>query len=311
METTQLYLSPKTVDEALNFARQQIDDFSYLAGGTDVQVNRYHGNNESSCLIDISQLSELQDVAIEEQTLKIGSLVKLDQLKNYPAIKNNFPVLIEAAHAVGSPMIRKMGTIGGNILCENRCIYYNQSAFWRESVDYCLKSGGEICIATGGPKACFSEFVSDTAPALISLDANVQIEDITGTQISRLEDIYTGDGVTPRNLSKTAILKTILLPLDQEFRSVFKKLSPRNSVDFTSLTSAVSMNKNGRLKIVLGGVSPKPVVIEATIHDNLANIIKESLKQSKTVDNDVYSRLYRRKMIEVFLQKSFEELRTG
>jgi 4-hydroxybenzoyl-CoA reductase beta subunit len=311
MITTQIYLRPKTIDDALGLAKRHSDDFSYLAGGTDLLVNRYNGNNLSNCLIDISGISELQKVAIDDHSLKIGSLVKLDHLKNFPAIRENFPVLLEAAQAVGSPMVRKIGTIGGNILCENRCIYYNQSIFGREAINFCLKSGGDICIATGGVKACFSEFVSDTAPALISLDARVEVVDIDGINICKLEDIYSGDGVRPRNISKTAIIKAILLPSGREFRSVFKKLSPRNSVDFTSLTIAVSMNKNGRLKIVLGGVSPKPLVLEATIHDDLTNIIKESLKQSKTVDNDVYSRLYRRKMIAVFLQKSFEELRTG
>lgn len=310
METKKLYFRPATIKKALELAVRHREDFSYLAGGTDILVNRYHGNNRSHCLIDISRIDELKNVTVEKQTLNIGSLVKLEQLKDYPAIKDNFSVLIEAAAAVGSPLIRRMGTIGGNILCENRCIYYNQSAFGREAVDFCLKNGGEICIASGGPKSCFSQFVSDTAPALISLDAQVEVVDINGSKILKLEDIYTGDGVTPRNLSKTAIIKAIHLPLKQEFRSVFKKLTPRNSVDFTSLTSAVSVNKEGKLKIALAGVSPKPVVIESSLNDNNEELIKEALKQSKSVDNDVYSRTYRRKLIRVFLSKSFKELLT-
>lgn len=308
MEATQTYLRPQTIDEALTLADHYSGDFSYVAGGTDLFVNRFQGNNQPGCLIDITRIGELQNVAVENQTLKIGALVKLEQLRNFPAIAKHFPALIEAAGAVGSPMVRRTGTIGGNILCENRCTYYNQSAFVREAINYCLKSGGDICIATGGTKACFSEFVSDTAPVLISLDARLEIADTDGLHISQLEDIYTGDGIRPRNISKTAIIKAIVLPLEREFHSVFKKLSPRNSVDFTSLTSAVSLDKNGRVKIVLGGVSPKPVLLETTLHDDLASLVKEALKQCKTVENDVYSRLYRRKMIEVFLQESFEEL---
>ncbi len=303
-----MYIKPQTFAEALQAASQHKDDFTYLAGGTDVWVNRFQGNNRARCVIDISHISEMQKVTVEGQTLIIGSLLKLDQLARFPAIRKNFPVLIEAAHAVGSPLIRKMGTIGGNILCENRCIFYNQSEFWRKAANFCLKSGGDRCIATGGTKACFSEFVSDTAPALISLNAKVEIVDITGTEVLPLEYIYTGDGLTPRNLSKTALIKSILLPQNQVSQSVFKKLRPRNSLDFTSLTTVVSLYNDGRLKIALAGVSPGPVVINASIQDKKEDLVKIALKKSKTVDNDYYSRTYRRKMIRTFLLQSFREL---
>ncbi len=302
------YLSPKTLREALELAKQYQDNFSFLAGGTDLWVNRHQGNNNSNCLIDISHINELQTVITAENSLKVGALVKLDQLRSFPEIRDNFPALIEAAQSVGSPLIRKMGTLGGNILCENRCIFYNQSDSWREAANYCLKSGGKICIATGGKKVCFSEFVSDTAPALISMDAQVEIIDQKGIEILKLEEIYSGDGIHSRKLSKTAIIKFILLPLDKAYQVVFKKLRPRNSMDFTSLTTAVSVRNHERLKIAIGGVSPKPAVIESDIHTNKDTLVREALKQSKIVDNDVYSRLYRRDMIRVFLNKSIEEL---
>ncbi len=308
METDQLYLRPETVEEALRLAAEHAEDFSFIAGGTDVMVHRFQGNNRAACLIDISGLKELNRVWVEDDTLKIGALIRLDKLKDYREIRDNFPVLIAAARAVGSPMIRKMGTIGGNVLCENRCTYFNQSDFGRETVNFCLKSGGDICIATGGPKACFSEFASDTAPALISLNAKVEVEDQNGVAVTPLEDIYTGDGVAPRNLPKTALLKAIHLPLTGKYRSLFKKLSPRHSVDFSSLTMAISRDAAGRMKIVLGGVNPKPVVIAATVQDDPEKLIHEALKQSKTVENDVYSRLYRREMIAVFLRKGLAEL---
>ncbi len=306
--TSPIYMRVGSVSEALEMAARHSDDFSYLAGGTDVMVNRFQGNNPASCLIDLSGIAELQNVSEEADWLRIGALVKLNRLKNYPPITEYFPVLIEAARAVGSPLVRSMATLGGNLLCENRCIFYNQTEFGREAVNYCLKSGGDICIATGGPKVCFSEFVSDTAPALISLDARVEIAAPGGGKTIPLEEIYTGDGLQPRKLEKTAILKTILLPLNRCFRSVFKKLSPRKSVDFTSLTTAVSVDDNGKMKVVLGGVSPGPVVIEWQRNGDPEALIKQALKLCKTVDNDVYSRNYRRKMISVFLSESLEQL---
>ncbi len=302
------YLQPVTIDEALAMTNIAENDFRFIAGGTDVMVNRFQGNETSSCLIDLTGINELKQIKKVGDYLSIGSLVCLSELKNSPEIKNEFPVLIEAANAVASPTIRRSATIGGNILCENRCIFYNQSEWWRNAIGFCLKCEGNICIATGSKKNCYSEFVSDTAPALISMDALIEIIDIDGEQKIKLEDIYTGTGVHPRNLNKTAIIKSILLPLHQNFVSVFNKLRQRESMDFTSLTTVVSANKNGKIKIVLGGVDPKPVVIEGTNKSNTEELIIQAIKKARAIDNEMLSRNYRREMIGVFLKRSFEKL---
>ena len=302
------YLQPHSIREALAMTDGLQNDFRFLAGGTDVMVNRFQENETSTCLIDLCGINELKQVIKKEDYLSIGSLVRLNDLKNHDVIKEEFPVLIEAANAVGSPTIRRSATIGGNILCENRCIFYNQSEWWRNAVGFCLKCEGNICIATGSKKHCYSEFVSDTAPALISMDTFIEIIDKDGEQKIKLEDIYTGEGVHPRNLDRNSIIKSILLPLNQEFRSVFNKLRQRESMDFTSLTTVVSVNKNGKLKIVLGGVDPKPVVLEATYESDREELIKQALKKSRAIDNEMFSRNYRREMIRGFLRRSFDKI---
>jgi 4-hydroxybenzoyl-CoA reductase subunit beta len=303
-----IYLQPKSIDEALEFASQNHDSFKYIAGGTDVIVSHFQGNDVSNCLIDLTGILELNDVKPKGEYLHIGSMVKLSELKKFTSIKREFPVLIEAADSVGSPLIRNTATIGGNILCENRCTYYNQSEWWRESIGFCLKCEGDICIVTGTGKACYSEFISDTAPALISLNAKIEVVDFDGKKIINLEDIYTGDGVNPVNLNKTAIIKSITLPLNQGFTSVFKKLRQRESLEFTSLTTAVTLNKNNKLKIAISGVDPKPVVVESDIESNKDDLIKKILNKSRSVENDMLSRKYRKEMIKLFLNKSFETL---
>lgn len=308
MTSSKKYLQPKSIHEALAAAICSENDFRFLAGGTDVMVNRFQGNETSSCLIDLSGISELKEVKKIGDYLSIGSLIGLSELKNYNEIKDEFPVLLVAADAVGSPLIRKSATIGGNILCENRCIFYNQSEWWRDAVGFCLKCEGNICIATGSKKHCYSEFVSDTAPALISMDALIEIIDKDGERKIKLEDIYTGEGVHPRNLHRACIIKSILLPLNMNFRSGFHKLRQRESMDFSSLTTAVSLNKNGKVKIVLGAVDPKPVVVEGTNKSDIEELINQVLKRSRAIDNEMFSRNYRRKMIGVFLRRSFEEI---
>ncbi len=303
------YIKPATLEEAIRLAHEHKDDFSYIAGGTDLLVNKYQGNHIAQCLIDITGLAESKKIAVVGEHLKICSLTRLDELGKHEIITSKFPALIMAASEVASPMLRKTATIGGNILCENRCSFYNQSEWWRESVGYCLKCEGDICIATGGKKACFSKFVSDTAPVLISLGARVELRDIDGSKIIDLETIYTGDGIKPRNIPDTSILKTIILPLNQDIKIIFKKLRPRQAVDFTSLTTAVSLTEEGAIKIVAGGVDPKPVIIKGDIKGNLNDYIKMALSKSRMVDNDYYSRKYRREMLRLFLEQSFEELK--
>lgn len=308
MTKEQLYLLPTTIEEAVQMATSNAGNFKYLAGGTDVMPNRFQGNESSGCLIDLSKLKELKGVQKEGDYLRIGALEPLANLAKYDAIQNEFGALIEAADAVGSPLIRKTATLGGNILCENRCLYYNQAEWWRDAIGLCLKCEGDICIASGGKNQCFSELVSDTAPALISMDAELLIVESNGERRTKLEDIYTGDGVFPKNLSPTAIVVAILLPLNRKFKISFRKLRHRKSLEFTSLTSAVSLDATGKIKIALAGVDPKPVVVEGKIGDDKAALIKKATKSARSVDNDMYSRKYRRNMIDVFLNKSFEEL---
>lgn len=308
MIAEKIYIKPGTIAEAIEAAYKHKDDFCYLAGGTDILVNKFQGNGEAACLIDITGIEELKEISVVGEQLKIGTLVKLDDLKNNECVAGNFPALITAAREVASPMLRKMATLGGNILCENRCSFYNQSEWWREAVGHCLKCGGDVCIATGGKNACFSKFVSDTAPVLISADAQVEICDRESISIVSLESIYTGDGIKPRNIPATAIIKSIVLPLDQQLKIIFKKLRPREAVDFTSLTTAVSLSKSGMLKIVLGGVDPKPVVVEGVFGVDHEDLIKLALKRSRPINNDYYSRNYRREIMRVYLEQSFREL---
>lgn len=302
------YIQPKTVQEAIEAAYHNIEDFNYIAGGTDIFVNKYQGNERSSCLIDISEIYELCTVTISNSYLKIGASVKLKDLSKHEIICNEFPALIEAANSVGSPLIRNTATIGGNILCENRCFYYNQSDWWREAIGYCLKCEGDICIATGSKRKCYSELVSDTAPALISMDALIEVTDKDGITSKKLEDIYTGDGVNPFNLNKTSLVTGILLPLGRNFIAVFKKLRERQSLDFTSLTSSVSIDNSGKIRVVLAGVDPGPVIVEGTVDTDADKFIKESLKKARSIDNEMLSRTYRREMIKIFIKTSLNEL---
>ncbi len=305
------YIKASTAEQALSLARENNGRVRYFAGGTDVMVNRFQGNDLADLLIDISEIQALKEVFASDETLAIGSLISLDDLAGHSTVCDHFPVLAEAVKSVASPTIRKTATLGGNLLCGNRCSYFNQSEWWREASGYCLKSSGPVCLASGGSKHCFAKFVSDMAIVLISLNACVELLDFSGTSIKPLESIYTGDGMAPRGISPESIIKAIRIPLNHHISSVYKKLRKRATLDFTSLTTAVSVKKAGSIRIVLGGVHAKPVIVDGKAGDDLKALAAAAVSQSRIVDNDTYSRKYRKDMIIVFLERSFKELQLG
>ena len=302
------YIRPARIADAIAAAQQHAGSFRFLAGGTDVMVNRFQGNETSECLVDLTGIDEMKPLSVKGAFMEIGALVTLDRLSGDADVNRLFTALDEAARAAASPVLRKTATVGGNILCENRCSFYNQGEWWREAVGYCLKCDGDVCIATGGTKRCFSRFISDTAPVLIALGASVRVADTSGERAFPLQEMYSGDGLQPRNLGKFCVVTQIRIPLEPTSRCVFMKLRPRQSMDFTSLTTAVAVTRDGNIRIVIGGVDPGPVVIRGPLAEKEA-LLTRAVKKPRIVDNDVYSRPYRKEMIGVFLQKSFEKLK--
>ncbi len=305
MTNEQAYLKPTSVTEALAMAAAAGGDFRYVAGGTDLMPARFQGNDRSTTLIDITGLDALRGIVRQDGMLRIGSLVTLEELAGDTEVETAFPALAEAARSAASPVLRLTATIGGNILCENRCSFYNQSAWWRDAIGLCLKCDGTVCIATGGTRKCFSRFVSDTAPVLIALEARLVIRDAGGDREMALENLYTGDGIRPHHLEPGAIVQHILVPVSAPRRCSFLKLRPRESVDFTSLTTAVSVSGSGNVRLVVGGADPMPVVVTGTAEE-ASRLLKRAMKKPRVVDNDIYTRRYRKDMIGVFLRRGLE-----
>ena len=140
------------------------------------------------------------------------------------------------------------------------------------------------------------------------MNAKVRLIEPEGERIIALEELFSGDGVKPKTINNTTIVKEIILPLGQNFRCAFKKLRLRETLEFTSLTTTVSINKENKIRIVLAGVDPKPVLVEAQLNDDKSEMIKKAVKGGRAVENDMFSRTYRRDMIPVFLNESFEKL---
>lgn len=304
----QLYLRPTSVEEALALADEYGASGRFIAGGTDLLPNKFTGTVKARCLIDLSGVKELKDVYRNGKHLRIGSGICLDDLSRLPDIQGTFPVLPVVAGVVASPVIRKTATLGGNLLCENRCTFYNQSEWWREAAGLCLKCDGDICIATGGKRNCFSKFSSDMAVVLISMNAFAEVAERGKGYTVHLEDIYTGDGLSAHRIHSSSIIKSVHIPLHENYRTAFRKLRKRESLDFGSLLCVATVNKYGRVKVVAGGVDPGPVVAEGSHTDSPEKFTKAILRMARTVDNDVFSREYRREMIGVSVESCLKEI---
>ncbi|MEK7257698.1 MAG: FAD binding domain-containing protein, partial [Bacteroidota bacterium] len=217
MKTT--YLVPASVPAALSAAQTNGDSFAYLAGGTDLMVHRQQENNSTACLIDLSALPGFGEIEIKDGSLFIGAGVTLHGLASSELVRQKFPLLAEAALSIASPVIRKSATVGGNLMVENRCSFFNQSEFWREAIGLCLKCGGDVCIATGGKKACYSVFVSDLVPALICLNATVHFEAADGVHSMPLEALYSSNGLNPHHLPKGGLITQVEVPVRNDLRT--------------------------------------------------------------------------------------------
>ena len=308
MTNEKKYIKTSTIADAISEAIKNSNSFRFVAGGTDIFPNKFQENDTSDCFIDIADIEELKQITYTKDYLNIGALTTLETLKNNEFIAQNFPTLIEAANSVASPVIRKSATLGGNLLCENRCHFYNQSAWWRQAAGHCLKCGGDICLANGGKKYCFSKFVSDTAIALISFNAKIEIVSPEKTEFLYLEEIYSGDGIQHLLLEKSSIIKSIQIPLNIIYKSVFKKLRQRKSLEFSSLTTCITVFKDNKIKIVAGAIAPKPIFVVGALKDDFSELITSIAKNSKIVENDSYSRVYRKNMIRVLLNRSIKEI---
>ena len=163
-------------------------------------------------LVDIRGIGELRGIRAHDGGLEIGALTTLTAIERSPEIARNYPVLHEAAKTVASPMLRNMGTIGGNICLDTRCLWYNQSLQWRKSCGFCIKKDGDLChVAPGGTK-CWAAFSGDTPPALLCLEAEIEIAGPKGTRRVPLSEFYTNVGDARMKLEKNELLTRVLLP---------------------------------------------------------------------------------------------------
>src|SRR5690348_4495255 len=205
-----------------------------MAGGTDVLPNMKHRVFTPQVVVGLRGVAALRGIAYDpEHGLRLGAGVRLSEIAASPIIRDRYPALARAADVVSTPQLRQMGTIGGNLCLDTRCNYYNQSEFWRQARDFCLKKGSEICRVAPNGQGCYAVSSCDTAPALIAFGATVRIASRSGDRIASVSDLYHDDGIHPVRLQHGEVLSDVYLPaLAAGWRSVYEKYRVRGAFDF-------------------------------------------------------------------------------
>ncbi len=259
-------VQPRTVSEAIA-AFSSRPGSRFLGGGTDLLVNMRHGINRAELLVDLSGIDELTKIKPGERGLSIGTGVSLAALARHPAIAAQYPAVVQAAGAIAAPNHRNAGTVGGNLCLDTRCIYYNQSEWWRKANSYCLKNRGDTCHVAPQGARCHAAFTGELAPALMVLDADV---DIVGTQGQRripLTALYVEDGKAHLALAPGELVTAVHLPGDPP-ASAYEKVRYRGAIDYPLAGVAVAMALSGAsidsLRIAVTGTNSRPILLDGT-----------------------------------------------
>ncbi len=259
---------PVSIAEAVKL-RAEAADSRFLAGGTDMVVNIRRGIEQPRTLVDLTAIAELDAIEADGHGLTIGAAVTLDTLARHEVVRRDFAAVAEAAGAVAGPTHRRYGTVGGNLCLDTRCLYYNQSEWWRRSNAYCLKKAGEICHVAPGGKICFAAFSGDLAPAMLVHGAEVELTGTGGTRRIPLAELYRDDGMDHLTLEAGDLLTAIRLPQESAgVPSGYAKSRIRGAIDFPLAGVAVALRQdNGTiasLRVALTAVNPSPRLVDGT-----------------------------------------------
>ncbi|MEA2907861.1 MAG: 4-hydroxybenzoyl-CoA reductase subunit beta [Alphaproteobacteria bacterium] len=270
-------LRPTTLDDVLA-ARAAHPQSALIGGGTDLMVNIRRGIVAPPVLIDTNRVAELRAIAADAGALAIGAAVRLDELAAHPQVIAHYPVVAQAAGCIAGPTHRNMGTVGGNLCLDTRCIFYNQSEWWRSANHHCLKTTGDIChVAPKSHGVCFATFSGDLAPALLTLDAQVELAGPAGRRTLPLADLYigharhdaaTGDGKNFLALKPGELVTAVRANNTPGLRSAYDKIRIRRSIEYPVTGVAVALRRDGEslvdLRVAFTGTNPRPVRLDGT-----------------------------------------------
>lgn len=318
---------PRTVDAALRVLADYGPEAMLIAGGTDVVPNLQMRLFAPRVLVDLKRLRQLAGIEFSPRDgLRIGAMTTLTHILESPVVRENFPVLAAAVGTIAGPLQRNMGTLGGNLCLETRCRWYNQSYLWRKALGGCLKKEGDVCHVAPGGKFCWAAWSGDSAPALLTLDAEVEIAGPRGARRIPLADFYKNDGMDRIALGHNELVTAVHVPARfAGRRGVYHKLRVRDSIDYPLAGVAVTMDVDASgicrdAHVAITAVNPAPLLVgeasdwlvgQKLSPELLERMAHAAIRTAKPLTTSASTPVYRREMVRLFTRRALEEAWKG
>ena len=316
------YRTPPTIAEAVKIMADVGPVGQFVAGGTDLYPNMKRRQQMPKTVISVMRLDELHRIIGDgSHGLHIGASVTLTDICENEIINRDYPVVAQAARTISTPLLRNMGTIGGNLLLDTRCNYYNQNYEWRKGINFCLKKDGDICWVAIGSSKCWAVQSSDLVPVMVAIGAKLKFASTLGERVVDAAGLYNDDGIDYLRKRPDELLVSIELPTTNGWRASYQKLRRRGAFDFPVLgVAAFIKQENGSVdaaKIILGGIAPSPVEIKEAgslligkplDEDQIQAAAEAAYVKARPLDNTDFVYQWRKQMARQYTLRALREL---
>jgi 4-hydroxybenzoyl-CoA reductase subunit beta len=263
---------PTMLEEAARILTGEGTAARCVAGGTDLWPNLKRRHQRAEHVVALGRIEALRGVRVNGE-LRLGATTTLTEVETNAAVRERYPALAHAVGSISSPLLRNMGTLGGNVCLDTRCTYYNQNEEWRQSISYCMKAEGTICWVAPSSPRCWAVNSADAAPMLWALDARVRLVSAHGERELPITALYRDDGIDYLSKRPDEIVAELVLPeasRAERCRTAFFKLRRRGSIDFGVLSVAVALWYEGdtvrNARVVLGSIASLPSSADEVAH---------------------------------------------
>jgi 4-hydroxybenzoyl-CoA reductase subunit beta len=308
---------PASFAEAVALLAQ--DDATPMAGGTDLVPNMKHGLCAPRVVVDLKSIEEGRELLISPTEIRLGALVSLDQLATHGELQKILPALSRAAGEVAGPQLRRMGTLGGNICLDTRCVYYNQTYFWRSALGFCLKKDGTVCHVVAGGQKCVAAASNDTAPVLWTLGAKLRLLSAHGEREVPVDKFYHADGIRNHVLQPGELVREVIIPRPAlGTKMAYEKLRTRKAIDFPLLSLALVLQQNESravesMRVVVSALAARPREIngldalvrgQTLTPDLIEKLGAQVFRQCHPMTNILSDTEWRREMVPILFARA-------
>jgi 4-hydroxybenzoyl-CoA reductase subunit beta len=317
------YRVPREIAEAVKIMAGSGPEGQFVAGGTDLYPNMKRRQQTPRTVISVMRVPELNQITGDGKSgIRIGASVTLTDIVEHPVINRDYPVIAYAARTISTPILRNMGTIGGNLLLDTRCNYYDQNYEWRKGINFCLKKDGDVCWVAPGSSKCWAVQSSDLVPVMVAIGAKFRLASTLGERMIDAAGFYNDDGIAYLKKRPDELLVDIHLPPLNGWRASYQKLRRRGAFDFPVLGVAawVQVDHAGSVKdarLVLGGIAPSPVEVkeagEALVgqpldNDHIQAAAEAAYVKARPLDNTDFVMNWRKQMTRQYTLRALQEL---